>query len=148
MARKDASGVTTHRGLSDVIGIVLIAASLLLLVAQLSFDRYDLATNRVPANQSTHNLIGGAGAWGANALFKLFGAGAFVMPILLFLFGLGYLFSFMSYLRRRWVWAGVLFLTCLGFFDELSFDSVDQAGPEREQDPIAKFRVRFARQFR
>src|SRR6185503_17986428 len=45
------------------------------------------------------------------------GAGAFVLPVLLMLFGLGYLFEFMSYLKRRWAWAALLFFTCLGFFD-------------------------------
>ena len=105
------------RGFSDIIGIVLIALALLLMVAQLSFDRQDVATNRIPPNETAHNWIGSAGAFGANGLFFLFGAGAFVLPMLLMLFGLGYLFEFLSYLKRRWAWAAVLFFTCLGFFD-------------------------------
>jgi len=117
MARKESRPAADHRGFSDIIGIVLIAASLLLLVAQLSFDRYDVDSNRVPPNQATHNLIGGAGAFGANLFFRFFGAGAFVLPIILLLFGIGYLFEFFAYLKRRWLWAGVLFLTCLGLFD-------------------------------
>ena len=118
MARKESrSAAVPHRGFSDIIGIVLIAAALLLLVAQLSFDRLDVTSNRVPSNETTHNWIGSAGAFGANSLFFLFGAGAFVLPVLLMLFGLGYLFEFMSYLKRRWGWAAVLFFTCLGFFD-------------------------------
>jgi S-DNA-T family DNA segregation ATPase FtsK/SpoIIIE len=117
MARKDSSGTAPPRGFSDIIGIVLIAGALLLLVAQLSFDRYDIDSNRVPPNQSVHNLIGTAGAFGAHVLFRLFGGGAFVLPVLLLLFGLGYLLCFLSYLQRRWLWAGILFLTCLGFFD-------------------------------
>src|SRR5262245_58870623 len=117
MARKESKSPAQHRGFSDIIGIILVAAALLLLVAQLSFDRGDVGANKFPPNQTTHNLIGGAGAHLANLLFKCFGAGAFVLPVLLMLFGLGYLFEFMSYLKRRWVWAAVLFLTCLGFFD-------------------------------
>ena len=121
MARKDtptsAKGAPAHRGLNDIVGIVLIAVALLLLVAQVSFDRYDVADNRIPSNETMHNWIGSAGAFGANGLFRLFGAAAFVLPVLLLLYGLGYLFEFMSYLKRRWLWAGVLFLTCLGFFD-------------------------------
>ena len=117
MARKESRPAADHRGFSDIIGIVLIAASLLLLVAQLSFDRYDVDSNRVPPNQATHNLIGGAGAFGANLFFRFFGAGAFVLPIILLIFGIGYLFEFFAYLKRRWLWAGVLFLTCLGLFD-------------------------------
>ena len=118
MARKDSKdAVPQHRGFSDIIGIVLIAAALLLMAAQLSFDRGDVGANKFPPNQTTHNLIGTAGAFGANLLFQCFGAGAFVLPVLSLLFGLGYLFEFLSYLKRRWVWAAVLFLTCLGFFD-------------------------------
>ena len=117
MARKDSRPAADHRGFSDIIGIVLIAAALLLLVAQLSFDRYDVESNRVPPNQAPHNLIGGAGAYGANLLFGFFGAGAFVLPLLLMVFGVGYLFEFFAYLKRRWVWAGMLFLTSLGLFD-------------------------------
>ncbi len=117
MARKELRPTPEHRGLSDIIGIVLIAASLLVMVAQLSFDPNDVDSNRVPPNQAAHNLIGGAGAFFANLLFRLFGAGAFVLPILLLLFGLGHLFEFFSYLKRRWAWAAVLFLTCLGLFD-------------------------------
>ncbi len=103
--------------MSDIIGIVLIAAALLLVVAQLSFDRGDVSSNKFPPNQTAHNLIGGAGAHIANALFQCFGGGAVVLPVLLMLFGLGHLFEFLSYLKHRWAWAAVLFLTCLGFLD-------------------------------
>ena len=117
MARKDSKMPVQHRGVSDIVGIVLIAAALLLMVAQLSFDRGDVSSNKYPPNPTTHNLIGTAGAFGANVFFQGFGAGAYVMPILLMLFGLAYLFEFLSYLKHRWVWAAVLFLTCLGMFD-------------------------------
>ena len=118
MARKESKDAAQqHRGFSDIIGIVLIATALLLMVAQLSFDRGDVSANKFPPNQTTHNWIGGAGAHIANLLFQCFGGGAFVLPVLLMLFGLGYLFEFLSYLKRRWGWAAVLFVTCLGFFD-------------------------------
>jgi S-DNA-T family DNA segregation ATPase FtsK/SpoIIIE len=120
MARKDSKNVARQehqRGFSDIIGIVLTATALLLLLAQLSFDRGDVSANKFPPNQTTHNWIGSAGAHFANFLFQCFGGGAFVLPVLLMLFGLGYLFEFLSYLKRRWAWAAVLFVTCLGFFD-------------------------------
>src|SRR5262245_16680587 len=120
MARKEPKQAAHPRGFSDIIGIVLIAIGLLLLVAQLSFDRLDVAANRYPPNVTPHNWIGKVGAFGANGLFFLFGAGAFVLPILLLVFGLGYLFEFFAYLKRRWIWAAVLFLACLGFFDTYS----------------------------
>ena len=117
MARKDAQKAGAPRGLSDVIGIVLLAIGLLLLVAQLSFDPHDLAAHRNPPNQTPNNWIGGAGAWGANIFFQWFGAGAFVLPFLLLVFGTGYLFEVFSYLQRRWAWAGVLFVSSLSFFE-------------------------------
>src|SRR5262249_54042626 len=58
MARKDTSKATQDRGFSDIIGIVLIATALLLMVAQLSFDRQDVTSNRIPSNETTHNWIG------------------------------------------------------------------------------------------
>jgi len=50
MARKSASS-ESHRGFGDVIAVTLLAAALLLLVSQWSFDRYDLASNLTPPNQ-------------------------------------------------------------------------------------------------
>src|SRR5439155_213921 len=117
MARKDSQKTAHTRGLSDIIGIVLIACALLLLVAQLSFDRSDLAANRFPPNETPHNWIGKAGAYGAYGFFFLFGGGAYVLPLLMLIFGIGYLFEFFSYLKRRWLWAAVLFACCIGTLD-------------------------------
>ena len=117
MARKEPKKDVHARGLSDIIGIVLIASSLLLVVAQLSFHRNDVAPNSVPPNATVHNWIGGAGAYGAFGLFFMFGAGAYVIPMLLVIFGLGYIFEFFSYLKRRWAWAAVLFFCCIGLLD-------------------------------
>jgi S-DNA-T family DNA segregation ATPase FtsK/SpoIIIE len=105
MSRKTPAG--PGNGFSDIIGVALLAAALLLLVAQVSFDRYDLASNRTPPNNLIHNLIGTYGAHVANASFFLFGLGAFVLPFLLAAFGLGYLFNFISYLRERRLWSVV-----------------------------------------
>jgi S-DNA-T family DNA segregation ATPase FtsK/SpoIIIE len=112
MARKEASRSQTH-GLNDVIGIVLAAAALLLIVALLSYDPHDLAANRVPPNYPLHNLGGPLGAWTAFKLFRIFGIGAFMIPVLLLIFGLGYLFQFLSYLQRRWLWGAILLLCCM-----------------------------------
>ncbi|HEX3718666.1 MAG TPA: DNA translocase FtsK [Verrucomicrobiae bacterium] len=113
MPRKDASKSQPH-GLNDVIGIVLGAAALLLLVALLSYDPHDSALNLVPPNNPPRNLGGPLGAWVALKLFRVFGIGAFMIPVLLLLFGLGYIFEFLAYLQRRWVWGVVLLLCCMG----------------------------------
>ena len=56
MSRKSSSD--SHNGFDDVIGVALLAVALLLLVAQLSFDRYDLSFFNDPHNKPVHNWIG------------------------------------------------------------------------------------------
>jgi DNA segregation ATPase FtsK/SpoIIIE, S-DNA-T family len=113
MARKD-SAQPEHHGLHDVIGIVLGTGALLLMVALLSYDPHDLATNLVPPNNPLHNRVGPFGAWMAWFLFQAFGIAAFMLPALLLIFGLGYLLRFLSYLQRRWVWGALLLVCCMG----------------------------------
>jgi len=117
MARKDTPDAARSRGFSDIAGIVLIAAALLVLLAQVSFHPYDVGGNRVPPNETIHNWIGSFGAHLARGMFFLFGAGAFVLPVLLLIFGMGYVLNVLAYLQRRWLWAGVLFLCCIGLMD-------------------------------
>jgi S-DNA-T family DNA segregation ATPase FtsK/SpoIIIE len=117
MARKDSRKDAHERGFSDIIGIVLIATAILLMVAQFSFDRRDVSSNSVPPNPTVHNWIGGAGAYTAFGFFFMFGAGAYVLPVILLIFGLGYIFEFFSYLKGRWAWAIALFVCCVGLLD-------------------------------
>ena len=105
MSRKTPAG--PGNGLNDIIGVALLAAALLLLVAQVSFDRNDLAFVHTPPNKVIHNWIGPFGAHVAYASFFLFGLGGFVLPFLLAAFGLGYLFNFLGYLRERRIWSAV-----------------------------------------
>ena len=96
----------SHHGLNDVIGIALLAAALLLLVAQFSFDRYDLSFVSTSApHQHTHNWIGSLGADVAYAFFFIFGIAAYIFPFLIAAFGVGYVCNFLSYLRERLRWS-------------------------------------------
>jgi S-DNA-T family DNA segregation ATPase FtsK/SpoIIIE len=113
MARKDSTKSQPH-ALNDVFGIVLGAAALLLLVALLSYDPHDSASNLNPPNNPLRNLGGPLGAWVALMLFRVFGIGAFMIPVLLAMFGLGYIFEFLAYLQKRWVWGLVLLVCCMG----------------------------------
>ena len=79
MPRKDTERTPEHRGLNDIIGVVLLAVALLLFIAMTSFDRNDVAANTTNRNVTPHNLIGGAGSWIAHFFFQAFGAGAFVL---------------------------------------------------------------------
>ncbi len=126
MSRKESQPPAHARGFSDIIGIVLIALALLSFVAQLSFHKGDLSFLQNPPNKPIHNLIGSFGAGIAYGLFFIFGAAALVLPVLMFIFGLGYLLEFFSYLKRRWAWGGILFLSTIGLlgFYSKNFDSL------------------------
>ncbi|MEI9961482.1 MAG: DNA translocase FtsK 4TM domain-containing protein [Limisphaerales bacterium] len=106
---------------NDVIGFALLAIALLLLVAQFSFDRYDLAFIHTPPNKPSHNWIGPFGAYIAYASFFIFGLSAYIFPFLVAAFGLGYIFNFLAHFRERsiWsiIWAIVLLLSLCGLFD-------------------------------
>ena len=116
MARKDES--ESHHGWADFIGVGLLVAAVLLLLAQLSFDRGDIPTLCNPVNKPLHNWIGWLGAHLAWGFFVLFGVTAYIVPVLFAAFGIGYLFNFLGYLREhsRWsvMWAGILLLSLTG----------------------------------
>ncbi|HEY1490111.1 MAG TPA: DNA translocase FtsK 4TM domain-containing protein, partial [Verrucomicrobiae bacterium] len=103
MSRKTRSD--SNKGFGDVIGIALLAAALLLFVAQMSFDPHDLKGLNLPLNRSTHNWIGPLGAYLAWWIFLPFGLVAYLIPPLLALFGAAYLLDFLSYLRERIRWS-------------------------------------------
>jgi S-DNA-T family DNA segregation ATPase FtsK/SpoIIIE len=133
MAKKP--GEDSKSGLNDVIGIVLLAAALLLFVAQLSFDRYDLASVRVPPNHEIHNWIGTAGAHLAWFSFLPFGVAAYLLPWIFAAFGVAYLLNFLGHLRDRlrWslLWTFVLLVSCAGLAHLL--DRHNLAGYVRER---------------
>jgi S-DNA-T family DNA segregation ATPase FtsK/SpoIIIE len=99
----------SHHGFNDVVGIVLLAAALLLLVAQLSFDRHDISWLGDPHNKSPHNWIKTPGAYLAWGSFLFFGVTAYILPWLLALFGVAHLSNFLKFLRER-LWWTVLWL--------------------------------------
>lgn len=95
-------------------GVGLATMGLLLLVAQWSFDRYDLAVHRDPPNQPVQNLAGPVGAYLANAAFFLLGLMAFFLPPALLLMAASVWWSALDHLRRRWPWFFVWFLSGAG----------------------------------
>ncbi|MCB1129178.1 MAG: DNA translocase FtsK 4TM domain-containing protein, partial [Verrucomicrobiae bacterium] len=102
---------------SDILGLVLLCLAFLLLASLFSFDKFDLASVRTPPNRPAANWIGPFGASLADRLFFTFGAGAYLLPMLLLGFGLAQFLPFLSYLRRRWPWALLLLLTCSAALD-------------------------------
>jgi S-DNA-T family DNA segregation ATPase FtsK/SpoIIIE len=118
MARKSGDDSNPKNGFNDVIGIALLALALLLLVAQLSFDRGDLPSFRVPPNKEIHNWIGTIGAYLAWFTFLPLGIAAYLLPWIFAAFGAAYLLDFLGYLRERlrWcvLWTALLFVAVTG----------------------------------
>ena len=75
----------------EVIGVILIALSLLTLLSLLSFvpgEPKVVATPGATVSPPTHNLIGSVGALFSSVLFSLIGGAAYLFPILLGLMGM------------------------------------------------------------
>lgn len=116
MARRTEE-VVESRGSNDTIGIVLIAVSVLVAVALFSYDRNDLPFNNSSANKDAHNWIGLVGAHTAFGLFFVLGAASYLLPVLLFGFGLAGFVELLGYLRQRVVWAALLVIAGMGLLD-------------------------------
>ncbi|MFA6546567.1 MAG: DNA translocase FtsK 4TM domain-containing protein, partial [Limisphaerales bacterium] len=120
MARKDIANDRESppaRGEGGILGLVLLAAAVLLLLAQFSFDKNDVASNTAQPNAETQNLVGRLGARVADCSFFAFGAAAYLLPPLLLLLGLVPFWEPVQHLRRRWPWCLVLLLCLVGIFD-------------------------------
>ena len=117
MARKASADSESSRGFNDIIGVVLMCFAALLLAALLSYHPRDVSANAVPQSVSVHNWIGPFGAWLAYYWFFWVGAAAYLFPVLFFAVGLGCFLDAFAYLRRRWAWALVLVLCCMGLLD-------------------------------
>ena len=132
MSRK--SPPDSNKGFADIIGVALLAAALLLLVAQLSFDRYDLSFFKDPPIKPVHNWIGTVGAYLAWGSFLPFGVVGYLLPVLFAAFGVAYLLNVLGYLRERlrWslLWSAVLVISLAGLLYLL--DSAGWLGNLRE----------------
>jgi S-DNA-T family DNA segregation ATPase FtsK/SpoIIIE len=135
MAKKSGETPVSHNGLNDVAGIALIAFAVVLLCAQVSFDRYDLAFYRLPHNKDAQNLIGTAGAHFAHWFFIVFGLAAYLIPWISCFLALSYMVRVMSFLRQslRWfaLWSVVLLISATGLFYLLDLKGL--AGFARER---------------
>jgi S-DNA-T family DNA segregation ATPase FtsK/SpoIIIE len=78
---------TMAKLLREVALILCGALALILLAALLSYDRGDPAFSSTGQPGPVHNIIGPLGAWLSDLFFVLFGAPAFLFPVLLGLAG-------------------------------------------------------------
>jgi S-DNA-T family DNA segregation ATPase FtsK/SpoIIIE len=117
MSRQTPSN-SSARVFNDITGVVLLVAALLLLAAQLSFDRNDISFLTTQLSKPTHNLIGPLGAYLAWGSFVPLGLAGYFAPLLLTAFGVAYLLDFLGYLRERlrWslLWSAMLLLSITG----------------------------------
>jgi S-DNA-T family DNA segregation ATPase FtsK/SpoIIIE len=120
MARKSANESQSHHGLNDVVGLALLGAAALLLVALFSYDWHDVPSNSTTTQTTVISNWGGIlGARVAWAILFILGVPGYVLPFLLFLVGMGCFFEKFAYLRRRWPWTVVLLLALIGLFHQL-----------------------------
>ena len=117
MARTADPNARPSQGFSDVVGIVLLALAALLFVAFFSYDRNDLSYNTSTPNIPIHNWIGSVGAYMAFGCFFVFGAAAYLFPMLLLGFGLSSFIDLLAYLRHRLLWAGLFLIAGMGMLD-------------------------------
>lgn len=115
MPRKETPSRDRATPLHGVIGVILLGLACFYLAALFSHDPTDL--NSEPPAPRIHNWVGKVGAYLANGSFFLFGAAAYLLPIILAGLALSQIFQWLSYLRRRWPWALVLLLAGAGMMD-------------------------------
>ncbi len=113
-------GEDTGRG--NILGILIISIAVLLLAALASYRHSDLPFNSNPPNAEVQNLIGTAGAWVGFICFLVFGAIAFLLPLILLGTGLAHYFPIFRRLFGTWrvclISLSVVF-ACMGMLDLL-----------------------------
>lgn len=119
MARRETKPAAAEPRRHDVLGVVFMLLAFLMAMALISFTPRDigyLSEGKV-YNESAHNWVGRWGAYVGFGLFWMGGASAFLLPALMVIYGLANLFPAFSYLRKKWPWAVVMALTCMGVLD-------------------------------
>ena len=105
MPKKSGDDPKAKNGFHDVIGLVLLTLAVVLLAALWSFDKNDLGFITTHPNKPIHNWVGQLGAWVAYGTFWIFGGAAFLLPVLMVVFGGSYLLQLFGYLRERTKWS-------------------------------------------
>src|SRR5512143_2096665 len=86
-----AVSATKHKHWNEIIGLILLAAGLLISLSLISYSATDPCFSVFGAGRATKNFIGVIGAYLSDALLRLFGVAAYLIP--LFLFGYGVFFA-------------------------------------------------------
>ncbi len=109
----EAFFVPRIRGLREAAFWVLAGLSVILLLALLSFSPADAAFSVAGSDEAVTNRMGPAGAWFADVALLLFGASAYLFPILVLIAGV-FLFRGEELPERRpLIWRGTGFLLAI-----------------------------------
>ena len=84
------------------IGILMIAFSILYILSLFSYSTTDPPLNSKNLENGYHNMIGPVGAYLSYISFIAIGFAAYMVPLLLLLFGMAFLNPFFYYLRKSW----------------------------------------------
>ena len=84
------------------VGILMIAFSILYILSLFSYSTIDPPLNSKNLENGYHNMIGPAGAYISYISFIAIGFAAYMVPLLILLFGLAFLHPFFYYLRKSW----------------------------------------------
>ena len=104
------------------IGIPMIAVSVLFILSLLSYNPTDPPLNPSDPADGYQNMIGPVGAYLSYISFMAIGFAAYMVPLLLLLFGASFLHPFFIHLRQSWkepVAAVVYLLGLMGLLQEL-----------------------------
>src|SRR5512143_745728 len=112
-----AVSAAKHKHWNEIVGLMLLAAGLLISLSLISYNATDPSFSVPGSGQQTRNFIGVIGAYLSDALLRLFGAAAYLIP--LFLFGYGVFFAVgaeAEHPHLKKIGGIVLFISSASFF--------------------------------
>ncbi|MDD5773261.1 MAG: DNA translocase FtsK [bacterium] len=77
----------SHEKKNEILGIIILAFTIILTASLLSYDPNDLPFNTYPPNSHISNYVGVIGAYLADTAAKIFGWGALFLPFIFIYFG-------------------------------------------------------------
>jgi S-DNA-T family DNA segregation ATPase FtsK/SpoIIIE len=86
-------GPTRSRRLNEILGLVVLVAAVLLLLALATYTPSDPSFDTLAAGPKPHNWTGLLGAWIADALLQTIGIASFLLPLLLLRVGIRWMRS-------------------------------------------------------
>lgn len=104
-------------GGQEILGIALLAVSVLSLLSLFSYEAGDLAYLQVPPNDPPHNFIGPVGAWFSFLSFMGWGVSGYILPAIFSYLGLICLFKREGRLWPKFAWSGVLMVAAAALME-------------------------------